>query len=167
MGRLTASGAHAGRVIAEAAGMRYALGRNDCMTLIAWMVRGGGHPPDRVRAVEAALAPYQGISYLNAMNLAVARHGTIGAAMMAELVDGAGLAPVGSVPGPGDLLLFEGIMDGADGVRRDTQEVGTLEVVIDDLGDWWCWTLDGLRRADQVFTAMGVALAGGMQCLSR
>ena len=159
--------AHVARVIAEAADQRYALGRNDCMTLIASLVRGGGHPPLRVHAVEAALGRYQGISYFAAMRRAVSVHGSIGAAMMAELVDGAGLAPASGVPGPGDVLLFEGTLDGADGLRRDTREEGTLEVVIDDLGAWWSWTLDGLRRTEEVFTAMGVAATGGMQCLSR
>ena len=159
--------AHVARVIAEAAGQRYALGRNDCMTLITWMVRGGGHPPWRVHAVEAALARYQGISYMAAMRRAVSVHGSIGAAMMAELVDGAGLAPASGAPGPGDVLLFEGTLAGRDGVRRDTREDGTLEVVIDERGDWWSWTLDGLRRTDQVFTAMAGAATGGMQCLSR
>ena len=159
--RLTVDGA-----IVEAA-CPYAYGENDCLTLIAALVRAGDRPAATVGAVEAALARNRGKSYPDALRAVSARHGTVGRAMLAELVEGAGLDPVSGEPEPGDILLFEGVAERVDGTLHSTAEQGTLEVVVDGDRDWWTWTTDGLRPVASVFRSAALAAAGGVRCLPR
>lgn len=152
--------------IDRAAGSRYAYGRNDCLTLIVDLVVSGGSYPAAVEAaVGDACERYRRANYVEAMQAATREHGSIGAAMLAELVDGAGLAPADGEPQPGDVLLFEGRAAAIGGSVLDSREAGTFEIVIDDLRDWWAWTTAGLRPARDVFEAAAFAATGGIRCL--
>ena len=151
--------------IVGAASRPYAFGRNCCLSLIRRLVGVGGHPPGVVRAVDDALHAYRRTNYFAAMTRAHELHGTVGAAMVSELVAGAGLPPAEGHPRPGDVLLFEGSAIQVDHKLVTTGTRGTLEVVVDDVCEWWVWTTQGLRPVGEAYDRAALKSAGGVRCL--
>lgn len=153
--------------IAAAAEARYAYGENDCLTLIRDLVASGPHSAATIEAVRATIEPWHAVSYPEAMATAKRMHGGIGQALMSELVEDCGLAPAGADVRGGDVILFEGTLAQVDGRTYDSSRQGTLEAIVDDLGEWWAWTTDGLRPVGSVYASARVRCTGGIGCLRR
>ena len=150
----------------EAGASRYAWGANDCLTLLAALVRLADPDGDLASAVQCRIDGYRDGHYPAAMQRARREHGSPAAAMLAEL-SAAGLPPANGDVQVGDLYCFEGVLLLTDGTVHDSERLGSLDMHIGVNRDGWMWTQHGLRRVADVADLEGSALhlKGGLRCM--